>query len=72
MKIINQVNLIEVYWFSTHINIFHNPISKYTRRKRGQIAGFGIAVHTSLKNAALGLDRTPYTFSQYIEYISLP
>ena len=40
--------------------------------ERGILGASYSAVHLSLKNAALGLDTTPYAFSQYIEYMLLP
>lgn len=40
--------------------------------ERGISGASDAAVHLPLKNAVLGLDATPYAFTQYIKYMLLP
>ena len=37
--------------------------------ERGILGASDAAVHLPLKNAVLGLDTTPYAFTQYIKYM---
>lgn len=40
--------------------------------ERGILGASDAAVHLPLKNAVLGLDTTPYVFTQHIKYMLLP